>query len=145
LNAAGIDPAPRRSGPTWRQFLSAQSHAVIACDFFMVDTVLLKRIYVRVFIEHGIRRLHLAEVTANPTGTWVAQQARNLAMDLGTRMDSLSSTPSTITGTAHQSRGQRPPLVEVTDTWPITDLTGARAIRRRPILSGLINQYHRAA
>jgi transposase len=89
LNAAGIDPAPRRSGPTWRQFLAAQAHAVIACDFFTVDTVLLKRIYVLVFIEHGTRRLHLAGVTSNPTGTWVAQQARNLAMELGTGMDSL--------------------------------------------------------
>jgi transposase len=55
LNAAGIDPAPRRSGPTWRQFLVAQAHGVIACDFFTVDTVLLKRLYVLVFIEHGTR------------------------------------------------------------------------------------------
>jgi transposase len=89
LNAAGIDPAPRRSGPTWRQFLSAQAHAMIACDFFTVDTIVLKRLYVLVFIEHGTRMLHLAGVTANPTGTWVTQQARNLAMELGSRMDSL--------------------------------------------------------
>ena len=89
LHAAGVDPAPRRSGPTWRQFLSAQAHAVVACDFFTVDTVMLKRIYVLVFIEHGTRLLHVAGVTANPTGAWVTQQARNLAMDLGERMDSL--------------------------------------------------------
>jgi putative transposase len=74
LNAAGIAPAPRRSGPTWRQFLSAQAHGIIACDFFTVDTVTLRRLYVLVFIEHGTRRLHLAGVTANPTGIWVAQQ-----------------------------------------------------------------------
>src|SRR5258706_10324310 len=67
LHAAGIDPAPRRSGPTWRQFLSAQAHGMIACDFFTVDTVVLKRIFVLVFIEHGTRRLHLAGVTANPS------------------------------------------------------------------------------
>jgi putative transposase len=85
LNAAGMDPAPRRSGPTWRQFLSAQAHGVIACDFFTVDTVTLKRLYVLVSIEHGTRRLHLAGVTASPTGPWVAQQARNLAMELGGR------------------------------------------------------------
>jgi putative transposase len=60
LNAAGIDPAPRRSGPTWRQFLSAQAHGIIACDFFTVDTVTLKRLHVLIFIEHGTRRLHLA-------------------------------------------------------------------------------------
>jgi transposase len=89
LNAAGIDPAPRRSGPTWRQFLSAQAHAIIACDFFTVDTIVLKRLYVLVFIEHGTRMLHLAGVTANPTGPWVRQQARNLAMELNSRMDSL--------------------------------------------------------
>jgi putative transposase len=89
LNAAGIDPAPRRSGPTWRQFLSAQARGIIACDFFTVDTVTLKRLYVLVFIEHGTRGLHLAGITASPTGTWVTQQARNLAMELGTRMDTL--------------------------------------------------------
>ncbi|HEY0538734.1 MAG TPA: hypothetical protein VGD53_10195 [Actinoallomurus sp.] len=67
----------------WRQFLSAQAHGIIAYDFFTVDTVTLKRLYVLIFIEHGTRRLHLAGITANPTGTWVAQQARNLAMELG--------------------------------------------------------------
>jgi putative transposase len=66
LCAAGMDPVPRRSGPTWRQFLSAQAHGMIACDFSTVDTVVLKRIYALVFIEHGTRRLHLAGVTADP-------------------------------------------------------------------------------
>ena len=82
LHAAGIDPAPRRAGPTWREFLAAQAHAIIACDFLVVETVLLQRLYVLVFIEHGARRLHLAGVTAYPTGAWAVQQARNLAMDL---------------------------------------------------------------
>jgi putative transposase len=76
LHAAGIDPAPRRAGPTWRQFLAAQAHAIIACDFLVVETVLLKRLYMLVFIEHGTRRLHLAGVTAHPTGAWAVQQAR---------------------------------------------------------------------
>jgi putative transposase len=89
LHAAGIDPAPRRSGPTWRQFLTAQAHAIIACDFLVVETVLLQRLYVLVFIEHGTRRLHLAGVTAHPTGGWVVQQARNLAMDVGDRLGTL--------------------------------------------------------
>lgn len=89
LHAAGIDPAPRRAGPTWRQFLTAQAHATIACDFLVVETVLLKRLYVLVFIEHGTRRLHLGGVTAHPTGAWAVQQARNLAMDLGDRIDTL--------------------------------------------------------
>jgi putative transposase len=89
LHAAGIDPAPRRSGPTWRQFLTAQAHAIIACDFLVVETALLQRLYVLVFIEHGTRRLHVAGVTAHPTGAWAVQQARNLAMDLGDRLGML--------------------------------------------------------
>jgi transposase len=87
LKRAGIDPAPQRSGPTWGEFLSAQAHRIIAGDFLHVDTVLLRRLYVLVFIEHGTRRLHVAGVTANPTGSWVAQQARNLVMDLGAQVD----------------------------------------------------------
>jgi transposase InsO family protein len=89
LHTAGIEPAPRRTGPTWRQFLIAQAHAIIACDFLAVETVLLKRLYVLVFIEHGTRRLHLAGVTAHPTGAWTVQQARNLVMDLGDRLAGL--------------------------------------------------------
>jgi transposase InsO family protein len=89
LHAAGVDPAPRRAGPTWRQFLTAQAHAIIACDFLVVETVLLQRLYVLVFIEHGTRRLHVAGVTAHPTGAWTAQQARNLAMEVGDRLGTL--------------------------------------------------------
>jgi transposase InsO family protein len=89
LHAAGIDPAPLRGGPTWREFLAAQAHAIIACDFLVVETVLLKRLSVLVFIEHGIRRLHLAGVTAHPTGAWEVQRDRNLAMDLGDRLGAL--------------------------------------------------------
>jgi hypothetical protein len=86
LHAAGVDPAPRRSGPGWRQFLRAQAAGIVAVDFLHVDTVLLKRIYVLVFIEHGTRRIHIGGITANPTGEWTAQQARNLAFDLGERV-----------------------------------------------------------
>ena len=53
LRAAGIDPAPRRSGPSWRQFLHAQAAGIVAVDFLHVDTVLLSRLYVLVFSEHG--------------------------------------------------------------------------------------------
>jgi transposase len=70
LRTAGIEPAPRRAGPAWREFLAAQARAIIACDFLVVETVLLKRLHVLVFIEHGTRRLHLAGVTAHPTGAW---------------------------------------------------------------------------
>ena len=75
LRAAGIDPAPRGPGPTWRQFLAVQAAGILAVDFLHVDTVLLKRMYVLVFIEHGCRRTHLGGVTAHPTGDWTVQQA----------------------------------------------------------------------
>jgi hypothetical protein len=86
LHDAGIGPAPRRSGPTWRQFLTAQARGIIAVGFVQVDTVLLRRIYALIVIEHGTRRAHLAGITANPDGSWTTQAARNLVMDLGQRV-----------------------------------------------------------
>ena len=87
LKGAGLDPAPRRTGPTWQQFLTTQAHAILAVDFAHVDTVFLRRLYILVVIEHGRRRVHIAGITAHPTGAWVAQQARNLLMDLGDHVD----------------------------------------------------------
>jgi hypothetical protein len=65
----GLDPAPRRSGPTWRQFLSAQAHGILAVDFAHVDTVFLRRLYILLVIEHDRRHVHLAGITAIPPGT----------------------------------------------------------------------------
>jgi len=200
----------RRAGPTWREFLGAQAHAIIARDFLVVETVLLKRLHVLVFIEHGARRLHLAGVSARPTGQWAAQQARNLAMDLGDRLGTLrflvqdrdplftaafaevfrseglrviTTLPRTprmnaicerVIGTLrrelldrtlilgerhlavvlreyvahynghrpHQSRRQRPPDIA---TRPVRDVADLRSVRRRPVVTGVINEYHRAA
>ena len=213
LRAAGIDPAPRRSGPTWRQFLSAQAAGILAVDFLHVDTVLLKRLYVLVFIEHGTRRMHLGGVTAHPTGAFTVQQARNLTLTLGERLEDfrflirdrgsnftasfdavfqasgttilrtavqaprMNATCERLVGTLrrelldrvlilrevhlravlaeyqqhyntarpHQGIDQRVPDAE--DHPPCITAGGfvARQIRRKPILSGLVNEHVRAA
>jgi putative transposase len=78
LRANGLQPAPRPASTTWRSFLRRQAAGIVACDFLTVDTVFLQRLYVLFFIQLHNRRVHLAGVTANPTGAWVAQQARNL-------------------------------------------------------------------
>ena len=85
LHDAGIGPVPRRTGPTWKQFLTAQARSILAVDFVHVDTVLLRRIYALIVIEHGTRRVHLAGITADPNGAWTTQAARNVLVDLGAR------------------------------------------------------------
>ncbi|MFF3466944.1 integrase core domain-containing protein [Streptomyces sp. NPDC002619] len=89
LNAAGVDPAPRRTGPTLRELLTVQAEGIIAADFFHIDTAPGRRLYALAFPEHGTRRLRIAGVTAHPTRDWTVQQARNLAVDMGIRMESL--------------------------------------------------------
>jgi putative transposase len=83
LRRHGIEPSPRRSGPTWTEFLRSQAAGLLACDFFTVDTVFLRQLYVFFFIEHDSRKVHLAGVTASPTGMWVTQQVRQLAWSFG--------------------------------------------------------------
>ena len=203
-----LDPAPTRTGPTWTQFLASQTTEIIACDTFVVDTVMLRQLHVLFFIEHHTRRVHLAGVTSNLTGNWCTRAARNLAMAIGLhrfrflirdraptfvdqfdtvfRADSINvirSPPGapkantyterfvptarrelldrTLIGNEHQlhrllveylehynshrphrSLNQRPPDtadLEVAEPVPIDK------IRRRPILSGPINEYHSAA
>ncbi len=115
LHDAGIDPAPRRSGPSWRQFLAAQAEAVLGVDFVHVDSVLFRRIYALIAVEHGSRRTFLVGVSAHPSGAWTTQVARNLLMDLGDRASSTRDQP-------HRYN-----------------------VRRRSILDGLTSEYQIAA
>jgi putative transposase len=85
LRTARLGPAPRRTGPTWTEFLRAQADGIIAGDFFTVETAWLRTLYVLVFIELGSRRIHLSASTAHPDSAWVTQQARNLALNLDAR------------------------------------------------------------
>ncbi len=79
LLGAGLRPAPRPAGPSWRDFLRQQAASMLACDFFTVETISLRRFYVLFFIELGSRRVELAGCATNPSVAWVTQQARNLS------------------------------------------------------------------
>ncbi len=83
LRRHGLGPAPRRDGPSWSEFLRAQAEGVLACDFFSVETVFLRTLYVLFFIEVGTRRLHITQATRNPDAAFVTQQARNLCLTEG--------------------------------------------------------------
>jgi putative transposase len=85
LRRHGLGPAPRRTTTTWRVFLHQQAAGIVACDFFTVDTIWLRRLYVLFFIELDTRQVHLAGATTNPDGAWVTQQARNLLLALEER------------------------------------------------------------
>jgi transposase InsO family protein len=89
LRTARLGPAPRRTGPSWTEFLRAQAGGIIACDFFTVETAWLRTLYILVFIELGSRRIHLSPATAHPNSAWVTQQARNLALDLDDRLPAI--------------------------------------------------------
>jgi putative transposase len=86
---AGTDPAPRRTGPTWSEFLRSQAQAILATDFFTVDLLDGTTVYVLVVIEHVTRRIRILGITPHPTGAWVTQQARNLLMDLDGKAETI--------------------------------------------------------
>ena len=82
LLAAGIQPSGRRSRLTWKQFLTAHAETLVAADFFSVDTIIFKRLYVLIYVHLASRRVLLASCTSEPNAAWVTQQARNLSWKL---------------------------------------------------------------
>src|SRR5262249_17994988 len=82
LHRHGVEPAPRRASVSWPEFLRQQAAGIVECDFFTVETLWLRRLYVLFFIELKRRRVHLGGLTANPNNAWVTQQAHNLIMTL---------------------------------------------------------------
>ena len=104
LLGAGLGPAPRRVGPSWRDFLRQQAASMLACDFFTVETISLRRFYVLFFIELGSRRVQFAGCTTNPSGDWVTQQRATSASLAYSNVCGSCSTTATVISAAPSMR-----------------------------------------
>jgi len=174
LRRRGLGPAPRRSGPSWGEFLRSQARGILAVDFFTVETAWLRTLYVLFAIELGSRRVHVLGVTTNPDSAWVTQQARNLAVEEGLRDTRfvIRDRDSKFSGTFdecldrtlilsrrhlervlhryvshyNEERPHRGLKLEVPAPSPVPPRRAAsNRIRRRDVLGGLIHGYYSEA
>lgn len=129
LKAEGIDPAPDRGATTWADFLRTQADALLACDFIETVTLTGQRQYILAVIEHATRRVRILGTTARPTASWVAQAARNLAMDL-------EDTGATVRYLIRDRDAKFPPLFDqiLVEAGIQVVLTGIRVPRMNSIM-----------
>jgi putative transposase len=106
LKRHGVPPAPRREGPSWREFLANQAAGILACDFFTVETIWLRTLYVLFFIELSTRKVHLAGVSAHPRSEWVTQ-LRATSASSWTRARRRSASSSAIATPSSRGRSMR--------------------------------------
>jgi len=135
LRAAGIDPTRDRTGPTWIEFIRSQAEGIIATDFACVDTATLRRFHVLFVTEISTRRVHLAGITANPTGPgtiWNEAQLRRLLIEY---IDHYNQHRP------HRGISQRAP----NDDIDVVQIKPGHPIQRHRRCSGLINEYRIAA
>jgi hypothetical protein len=139
---------PRRSGPSWREFLRAQAASIVACDFFAVESALLRRYYVLFFIAHASRRIWLAGCSSSPTGAWVTQQARNVeCLDRLLILDRRHLERVLRVFVAHYNTHRPHHALELQPPQPPEPSPTATIgeIQRRDRLGGLIHEYYRDA
>jgi transposase InsO family protein len=136
LKNPGIEPAPRRTGPTWASFLRSQAEAILATDFFTIDLLNGTTAYILTMIEHASRRIHILGATAHPTAEWTTQMARNALMDLTEHTEQLRFL---IRDHGPQFTAGFDAVFHAADIRTVT--TGIRA----PVMNAIQERWHRTA
>jgi putative transposase len=133
-----LPPAPQRDRQSWRRFLRAHGESILACDFFTVDTVWLRRVYVLVFLSIGSRRIEYIACTGKPDTGWMLQQARNLLMELDDRGRQMRFL-------IHDRDAKFPAAFDAGSSVQAESNLQDLRLRRLDLLGGLIHEYEISA